>query len=163
MAISVDILDEHEAWAIVPDRAAIANRIVATAALFGGIDIPAEGEVSLLFCDDARIQDLNRIWRGQDKPTNVLSFPAPRQNEFDKSLGDIAIAFETVAREAASEGKTMADHTAHLIAHGFLHLIGFDHETEAEAEIMEAKEIAILAAHGVADPYGADAEQRLST
>ena len=163
MATSVDILDEHDAWDVVPDRAAIADRIIATAATMYGADLPAEAEVSLLFCNDARIRELNRMWRGQDKPTNVLSFPSPRQHEFDPSLGDIAIAFETVAREAADEGKTMADHMAHLLAHGFLHLVGFDHETETDAEVMENAERSILAVHGIADPYGFDTEKRIGT
>lgn len=109
--------------------------------------------VSLLFCDDARIRDLNRQFRGQDKPTNVLSFPGPEPLETARFLGDIAIAFETVAREAQEQGKSLEQHCRHMIVHGFMHLLGYDHEVDEEAEAMEAMEIRVLQRMGVDDPY----------
>ncbi len=112
-------------------------------------------EVSLCLADDAQLQALNLRWRGLDKPTNVLSFPAAphgrRAEPFP--LGDIALAYQTLAREASELGVPLADHYRHLVAHGFLHLIGYDHETAEEAERMEALESRIMARLGVADPY----------
>jgi probable rRNA maturation factor len=120
-------------------------------------DILVEGvEVSLLFCDDARIQELNRDFRGQNKPTNVLSFPSPDPLETARFIGDIAVAYETVAREAQEQGKTLKQHCRHMIVHGFLHLLGYDHEDETEAEAMEAMEIRILRRLGVDNPYRDD-------
>ena len=124
MAIVVDIVDESVLWNSLPERAAIAERMIATAAQLADADIPANAEASLLFCDDARIRELNRDWRGFDKPTNVLSFPSIFEAGDAIFLGDIAIAFETVAREATENDISIADHTAHLVTHGFLHLRG---------------------------------------
>lgn len=127
------------------------------AALDESGDELAEGaEVSLLFCDDAAIRALNRQFRGQDKPTNVLSFPGPEPVESAAFLGDIAVAFETVAREALEQGKSLEQHCRHMIVHGFLHLLGYDHEDDEEAEAMEAMEIRILRRLGVDDPYRED-------
>ena len=113
-------------------------------------------ELSLVFTDDKAIRALNAQWRAQDKATNVLSFPA-----FDMApgypvppvLGDIVIAHETVEREAALEMKPFDHHLTHLVVHGFLHLLGYDHEIDEEAEEMEALETRILASLGVDDPY----------
>jgi probable rRNA maturation factor len=119
-------------------------------------------EVSVLLTDDARVRELNRVWRGADKPTNVLSFPArepgePWPSEGPVMLGDVAVALETVLREAAAEGKAPGDHLAHLVVHGTLHLLGHDHVgSDAEAEAMESLEVRVLAGLGVADPYGDD-------
>jgi probable rRNA maturation factor len=99
------------------------------------------------------MKELNGRWRGQDKPTNVLSFPSGAALPDATTLGDIAIAFETMAREAQEEGKPVAAHFTHLTVHGLLHLLGYDHETENEAEEMEEIERLILADLGVADPY----------
>ncbi len=119
--------------------------------------------ISLLFTSDEAIHDLNREWRGRDKPTNVLSFPMLERQELlqlDSAgppvlLGDIALAFETCAREAGEKGVDLEDHAAHLIVHGLLHLAGHDHELSGEdAAAMEALEIKALALIGVADPYG---------
>jgi probable rRNA maturation factor len=110
----------------------------------------------ILFTDDAAMRDINRQWRGFDKPTNVLSFPAAAQpvpKGEVAHLGDLVLAWETVTSEAAAQDKTIADHTSHLIVHGLLHLLGLDHETEAEAATMEARETSILAGLGIADPY----------
>lgn len=126
-------------------------------------------EISLLGCDDARIAVLNGEFRAKPKPTNVLSWPAwdlspempggqpedPETGTADdpEPLGDIAIAWETCAREAEEQAKPMRDHVTHLIVHGCLHLLGYDHETEADAALMEGHEVAILASLGLSDPY----------
>jgi probable rRNA maturation factor len=115
---------------------------------------PAQGAVTVVIDDDARIRELNKLWRGLDKPTNVLSFPSPdTQPGPERTLGDIAISYETAAREAAAEDKSFADHMAHLSVHGFLHLLGYDHESDDDAEEMEGLERIILARIGVSDPY----------
>ncbi len=120
--------------------------------------VPGEGEVSVLLTDDAAVRELNRTWRGLDKPTNVLSFPAAKQASGQPPmLGDIAIAYETVAREAAEEGKPFLHHLAHLAVHGYLHLMGYDHQTDSEAEAMEALERDILRSLRIPDPYRAEA------
>lgn len=117
-------------------------------------------ELSLVLADDALVQQLNRDYRGQDKPTNVLSFAslddedAPEPEDGPILLGDVIIAYETVVAEAAAEGKTMTNHLSHLIVHGVLHLLGYDHMEDDEAEEMEALEVAVLAALGIPDPYG---------
>ena len=117
-------------------------------------DLPLErAELSLVLADDAMVQELNRQYRGQDKPTNVLSFPGREPIETAHALGDIAIAHETVMREAQEQGKTVEQHCRHMIVHGFLHLLGYDHEEETEAEAMEAMEIRILRRLGDDNPY----------
>ncbi len=119
--------------------------------------------VSVLFTTDEEVHALNREWRGRDKPTNVLSFPMLERDELaglppdgpPVMLGDIALAHETCAREAADKGIALEAHAAHLIVHGLLHLAGHDHvDSDAQAEEMEALETAILAKLGIADPYG---------
>jgi probable rRNA maturation factor len=115
---------------------------------------PAQGALTVMVDDDAHIRELNRLWRGFDKPTNVLSFPSPdTQPGPARTLGDIAISYETAAREATAEDKSFADHIAHLSVHGFLHLLGYDHESDEDAEEMEGLERTILARIGVSDPY----------
>ena len=118
--------------------------------------LPDGTEVSLLFTDDAQVQALNKQWRDRDKPTNVLSFAANEgSGPQTPMLGDIVLAHETIAREAIEQGKTFDDHLTHLIIHGFLHLIGFDHIDDDEAETMEQLEREICASLGIADPYTA--------
>jgi probable rRNA maturation factor len=114
----------------------------------------ATGSVAILLTDDETVRDLNARFRGKDNPTNVLSFPAaPMPGAGPSPLGDIVLAFETCAAEAGAQGKSLSDHMTHLIVHGVLHLLGRDHEDDAEAETMEAEERAILAGLGIADPY----------
>lgn len=133
-------------------RAALAG---ATARRVSRADEAAE--ISLVLADDDAVRALNRRWRGRDSATNVLSFPSGESGADGRTvlLGDVVLAYETVAREAAAQGKTLADHLAHLVAHGVLHLLGFDHEKDAEAKRMEALERRVLAGLGVADPYHA--------
>ncbi len=120
---------------------------------------PEPVEVSLLFTDDASMQVINAEWRDQDKPTNVLSFPAWPIKPGDKPgpmLGDIILASQTVRREAVEMGKPFDDHLTHLLVHGFLHLFGYDHMQDEQAAVMEGLETGILAELGVSDPYGQD-------
>lgn len=114
------------------------------------LEAPKLGELSLAFIDDTAIQALNRDYRHMDKPTNVLSFP---DNGPAPLLGDIALAYETILREAAEKSVSLQDHVSHLIIHGFLHLQGFDHETDLEAAQMEALEIRALTALNIDNPY----------
>jgi probable rRNA maturation factor len=139
----------------------------ATAALAGAGFRLAPGldcEISILFTDDEDVRRLNRDFRGKDRPTNILSFPmlppdaiapALAAPEGSLLLGDLALAYETCASEAAAQGKSLAAHVTHLVVHGVLHLLGFDHEEEAPAEAMETLERSILARLGIADPYAA--------
>ena len=119
-------------------------------------------EVSVRIVDAAEIHALNSDYRGKDKPTNVLSFPAGDiaglPADMPIPLGDVVICASVVREEAAAQGKAITDHWAHMLVHGTLHLLGFDHETETEAAQMEALETRILSEHGVADPYGASGQ-----
>ena len=156
-----DVLVVAEIWAAEPDAESIILRAIAAAAeSLDGIE--GESELAVMLTDDAGIRTLNANWRGIDKPTNVLSFPAlaptaaPQPGDPPRMLGDIAIAYETLRREADDESKSFADHLSHLAIHGYLHLVGYDHENEADAEAMEQLERDILARLGIADPYAAD-------
>jgi probable rRNA maturation factor len=147
----IEVVVAASAWRAAEPRAAALARAAAAATL---VHEAAPGAaLAILLTDDARQQALNGAFRGTAAATNVLSFPAA--GPAADSLGDIALAFGVCAREAAEQGKTLAAHLQHLTAHGVLHLLGYDHESDAEAEAMEAKERAILAGLGVADPYGA--------
>jgi probable rRNA maturation factor len=155
--LQIDLLVEAGAWPARSRLRRIATRAVGAAASQSGADLAADSELSVVFTDDAHIRALNRKFRGRDRPTNVLSFPAAPAfggKRLPSLLGDIVLAKETVAREAADRGLTIDHHLTHLIVHGFLHLLGHDHESEAEAVVMERLETAILAGIGVADPYG---------
>ena len=153
-----DVLIVAECWAAEADAEAIVHRAIEAAAAYVDADT-SDAELAVMLTDDAGIRTLNKNWRGQDKPTNVLSFPAlqpPAGREFDdapRMLGDIAIAYETTRREADDEQKPFDHHLSHLAVHGFLHLVGYDHERQAEAETMENLERDILAALGIPDPY----------
>jgi probable rRNA maturation factor len=144
----IDVELEAQAW-----REALADaEAQAVEAAQAALELAGRrGVVAVLLTDDAAVADLNARFRGKDQPTNVLSFPAPANPE--GLLGDIALAYETCAREAVEQGKTLAAHLQHLVAHGVLHLVGYEHDVDADAEIMEALERRILAALGVADPY----------
>ena len=147
----IDVIVEEGAWD--SDAEATVRRAITEAAIATGRDF-SDRVVAVLLTDDASIRRLNARWRHVDKPTNVLSFPSVSGPQGPvTALGDIAIAHETVAREAAAEGKPFTNHLAHLSVHGFLHLLGHDHDTDAAAKRMEALERAILARLGVPDPY----------
>jgi probable rRNA maturation factor len=149
--ISVEVSVHCARW---PNTCPGAERLVETAAA-AALEARGPAVVGVILTDDAEQRRLNREYRGKDAPTNVLSFPigdaAPGGGTV--LLGDVVLAFETVAREATEQKKPLADHLRHLVVHGVLHLLGFDHETDAEAEVMEAREAAILAGLGVPDPY----------
>jgi probable rRNA maturation factor len=148
MTVTSEVEDPR--WDRLPDAEGTAARCVAAA--LGG-----DGRgVNVLFTSDAEMRILNRDFRGKDAPTNVLSFPAlPVQSPDggETQLGDIALAFETVAREAGEQGKPLLHHVSHLIVHGTLHLLGYDHESDEAADAMEQRERDILAALGIPDPY----------
>ncbi|MER9291042.1 rRNA maturation RNase YbeY [Mesorhizobium sp. M0510] len=154
VAVDIDISVEAGNW---PDEVSL-TRLVdgAVKAAFAETGVAGRSELSLVFTDDAHVQLLNAGWRGKDKPTNVLSFPAfpfAQGGPLPPMLGDIVLAAETVAHEAALEDKPVENHITHLVIHGLLHLLGYDHETEAEAEAMEAVERAALARLAIPDPY----------
>jgi probable rRNA maturation factor len=151
----LDILVEAGEWPSKARLKRIAEKILGAASAELKLDLPEGAELSLLFTDDAHIKSLNRKFRGKSKPTNVLSFPgAPAANGgIGPILGDIVLAAETVSREAEGEGLTLEAHLTHLILHGFLHILGYDHEDDGEAGLMEGLETAILGGIGVADPY----------
>jgi probable rRNA maturation factor len=153
--IDLDVIHEAGDWSRLDGAEDLARRAVA-ATFAVASDAPKEDvEISLLLTDDAGIQALNRIWRGKDQPTNVLSFPAPDQppGQGPRHLGDMALGCETLLRETEDEAKALSDHFAHLVVHGTLHLLGYDHELEAQAEIMESLEVKALARLGIANPY----------
>jgi len=153
--ICPDIEQDSALWDALIDAEAIAERALEAAAEQAGIALLDGAELGVLLSDDDHVQSVNQEWRGIDKPTNVLSFPAVEPSKLVRApfLGDIIIAYETAEREARSDGKAFADHYAHLIVHGFLHLLGYDHINEADAERMEALEISILASLDIPDPY----------
>ena len=163
----VDTVIEDARWAGV-DLPALADR--AGAAVMAALGLPVGGfALCVMGCDDARIAELNGAFRSLGKPTNVLSFPAwdraadapglvPDLPEVGhpgdpEELGDIAISYDTCAREAAEQGKALPDHVTHLVVHGILHLLGYDHIEDADAALMEGLEARILASLGVDDPY----------
>lgn len=148
--MTIEVQVEAPAWGeALADPALLANRAV-TATL---LHMEAVGGVTVLLTDDASVRELNARFRGKDQPTNVLSFPSTTNPE--AHLGDIALAYETSAREAAEQGTALAAHLSHLVVHGVLHLLGHDHEEDGPAEAMEALERRLLAGLGVADPYAA--------
>ncbi len=154
MILSIDV--EDEAWhglAGLDDLALTSIEAALAAAGFPGDSC----EVAVLFTDDASMAEINAEWRGKNRPTNVLSFPTapdtPLPTGEARPLGDIVLAYGVVAGEAGEQGKTLRDHVAHLMVHGTLHLLGYDHETDEDAEMMEALETSILKGLGITDPY----------
>ncbi len=153
--ILADILVEADGWPAEGDLQALVDRALAACRTAELPAIAEDAEVSLVFTDDARVRALNRQYRDKDRPTNVLSFPAAplAPGRLGPLLGDIVIARETIAAESRAQGLDFADHLTHLIVHGFLHLLGYDHENDGEAAVMERLETAILGRLGIADPY----------
>ena len=153
--LTTDIVITADCWQAEPGAEDIVQRAIVTAA-GAAPEKTDRAELAVMLTDDAGIRALNHDWRGIDKPTNVLSFPAialPDEGSQPRALGDIAIAYETTRREATSENKPFGHHLSHLAVHGFLHLIGYDHETDDDAETMEELERHILARLGIPDPY----------
>lgn len=156
-APTIDIQVQSPLWDAEPAAADTVRDAINAAARHCSAQHKVNGEVSVVFTDDAAIRELNRDWRNLDKPTNVLSFPAamPASGAPEPLLGDIVIAYETLARESSEENKPFLHHLAHLAVHGFLHLMGYDHQTDSQADAMEGLERDILADLGIADPYRA--------
>jgi probable rRNA maturation factor len=158
-----EVLAVADCWQAEPGAEAVIHRAIEAAAEVADSDA-AEAELAIMLTDDRGIRTLNRNWRGIDKATNVLSFPALQPtgpagpDDAPRMLGDIAIAYETTRKEADEERKPFDHHLSHLAVHGFLHLIGYDHENDADAEAMESLERDILAQLGIPDPY-ADRER----
>lgn len=150
-SLDIDIVHEAGAWDAIAGAEDLVRTAAAALSAAPEIDLGGPAAATIALGDDTLVRDLNKRFRGQDKPTNVLSFPSREGDE--TSLGDIVLALETLQREAADLGIPLAHHLQHLTVHGLLHLLGFDHVTEEEAEEMEALEIAILARIGVGDPY----------
>jgi probable rRNA maturation factor len=155
MSLRVEFVETSRRWRGALPARALAREAIAAALRECGCELRRGAEVCVHLVGDADIRALNKQWRGRDAATNVLSFPAaaPEQTGAARLLGDIFVAFETVSREAEDDGTTLADHLRHLVVHGFLHLLGFDHDVGARAEAMEALEVRILSTLGVADPY----------
>ena len=153
--MKVEFLETSRLWRGALASKSLARQAIAAAQAESDVKLRRGVELTVHLVDDAEIRSVNAEWREKDAPTNVLSFPAVEASQLAEArlLGDILIAFETVAREAQDEGKTLADHYRHLVIHGFLHLLGFDHNEAGEAEAMEAVERRALARLGVADPY----------
>ncbi len=144
-AVRIGLRIEQPKWRVVD--LALLRRAARSAVL----NARRTGELTVLLASDERLCALNQRYRGKAKPTNVLSFPARPQN--DGYLGDIALAFGVAEREAAAGRKRLTDHAAHLIVHGVLHLLGYDHETARDARVMEGLEVAILKQLGIGNPY----------
>ena len=151
--LDVEVLRRAERW----DFLAVSDAMLegAARAAFAVAEEHAHAEATIVLADDAEMRVLNRTYGGKDASTNVLSFPGGRVTgaEDPLLLGDIVLAGETVEREAEERGISTADHAAHLVVHGMLHLLGFDHDEDSEAERMERMEVEILAGLGIADPY----------
>src|SRR5947199_7413506 len=152
-----EVLVVADCWQTEPDAEAVIHRAINAAAEIADADV-GEAELAVMLTDDAGIRTLNNNWRGIDKSTNVLSFPALQPTagapaDAPRMLGDIAIAFETTRKEADDEEKPFDHHLSHLAVHGFLHLIGYDHEKDDDAEAMEGLEREILSQLGIPDPY----------
>ena len=152
--IVIDLMIEAGEWVSQDHLSALSSRALRAAAIHLDQPLPTDAEVSLVFTDDGHVQALNRQWRDQDKPTNVLSFVANEGGGVPTPLlGDIVLAYETLTREAHEQDKGFDDHLTHLLIHGFLHLLGYDHVTKSDADKMETLETLVLTSLGIADPY----------
>ena len=155
---ATEVLVTAECWQAEPNADAVIHRAIEAAAEIADADV-AGAELAVMLTDDSGIRTLNANWRSIDKPTNVLSFPALQPeggggpDDAPRMLGDIAIAYETTRREDDDEQKPFDHHLSHLAVHGFLHLIGYDHENDDDAEDMESLEREILSSLGIPDPY----------
>ena len=152
MTITVDVEVVDPAWLAAGEVDGLAQDVVAATLTEVGRRVHPDAEISVRLCDDDEIRALNLAWRNKDKATNVLSFPSPAGTR-GPLLGDIVVAFEYVSEEAREAGSSLRDHLSHMLVHGLLHLLGFDHESEDQAEEMEDFERRILARLGMEDPY----------
>lgn len=157
--LSIDVMVQSPLWKRQPRAAATIRKAIRTAAIVASTP---RVELAIVLTHDSAIRALNRDWRGLDAPTNVLSFPAqpargrkPARQAQSVHLGDIVIAYQTMAREAKIEDKPFRHHLAHLAIHGYLHLLGYDHENDRDARTMERMEVKILARLAVPNPYAA--------
>jgi probable rRNA maturation factor len=148
--LKIDVLVDSDLWQEPAKARSTVRRAVAQAAATAST---TGTELAIVLTDDSAIRQLNRLWLGIDATTNVLSFPSKRTADEPAHLGDIVLAYETIAREATAGGKPFAHHLAHLAVHGFLHLIGYDHDKDANAETMEQTERKILRHLNIPDPY----------
>lgn len=154
--LSVEIVERSELWSGA--GVTHAQLVAAAEAAYAAAHARGGGEVAIVLSDDAEVRRLNRTWAGKDRATDVLSFPAGASgDDADAMLGDIVLAYETVARDAGQLGIPVAAHASHLVVHGMLHLLGYDHGTESEAAAMEGLETVVLARLGLHDPYGSKA------
>jgi probable rRNA maturation factor len=152
--LKIDVLVDSDHWQEPGKARSLVRRSVAQAATQAAAAASTTGtELAIVLTDDSAIRQLNRLWRGIDAATNVLSFPSKQTADEPAHLGDIVLAYETIAREASAEDKPFAHHLAHLVVHGFLHLIGYDHEKDADAETMEQTERKILRRLNIPDPH----------
>ncbi len=163
--MSIDVVFEDEDWPDQPRTEALIREAAAALASHAVMHDLPPGEACIALSTDAHVKTLNAGFRGKDKPTNVLSFPAPESPvpQPVKHLGDIVIARETLTREAAEKGIPLADHLRHLTVHGLLHLLGYDHEDDAEAVVMENLETEILARMGIPDPTAIGTSRLMTT
>jgi len=157
-APAIDVIVEASGW---PDAGQLQALVKsATQAIFTSVEctILPDSELSIVFSDDTRVRDLNDRYRGKEGATNVLSFPGDSTHDdaFGPMIGDVILALETVANEAGTSGQPLTHHMTHLVIHGILHLLGYDHQTPPEAEIMEQLETRLLEQLGIADPYPED-------
>lgn len=160
--LTVEVVRHGGAW----DESAVSDATVVLAAhaafAEGQPKMLVSFEVTVLLTDDSEMRALNKTWRGKDAPTNVLSFPAGEAPDEEAALGDIVIAYETTTKEATDADLALEDHVSHLVVHGMLHLLGFDHSQDDEAERMEDLERRSLASIGIADPYASEEEDVLA-
>jgi len=153
--VKLEIIAASSLWRQRPKVRSKARTAIRAAGDLSGVALHPKAEAALHLADDARLRELNAQWRGKDAPTNVLSFPLAQAGRVADAplLGDIFVSFQTLEAEAERQGKSFDDHFIHLTVHGFLHLLGFDHETVKQARQMEGLEVRILAKLDVADPY----------
>ena len=152
-ALEIDIKIEADGWVeLFPQLTDLIN--LAASAAMAACDVDCgDSELSMLMTDDVTMAELNREWRGGQGATNVLSFPGDLDGPGTLLIGDVALALETIVAEASDADISVADHLIHLVVHGVLHLLGYDHKTKTQAEEMEALEIGILQSLGISDPY----------
>jgi len=166
--IGTDISVEDDRWVSVEGLEDLIPKLVAETLREAGLS-PEEACVSVALMSGEQVRSLNKVFRGKDTNTNVLSFPSPEAaraaivDDEPAFLGDVALSYDAVVSEAQAQAKTPLQHSAHLVTHGVLHLVGFDHEADADADTMEAGERAILARFGIPDPYRDDASAATPT